>query len=222
MDIVKLLIERLLSWPVVVFLVLLAFRDPLTKLINRMHTFKAGKEGFTIDASIVAANIQGETKVETGLSAGVAEQRLRVVRGFAISPSVTLREQRIRADMQTMNLDVSQQTIDLLIQHLAATQALHAAERVYRTIFGSQIALLKNMNSTPGAIRREVLQAVYDAAKSRFPDLYASYSFQEWLNYLLTNGLVHTEDQLQFSITVDGKEFLKWMTDASVSEDKAF
>ena len=120
-----------------------------------------------------------------------------------------------------MNLDTSrQETVDLLIQHLAVNQAAATAERIYRTIFGSQIAMLKLLNTRGGTAARGGLEAVYDVAKSRSPDQYGTYSFQQWINYSLSQGLLSTNDSEQFSITIDGIEFLKWMTDVAVTEDK--
>lgn len=197
--------------------ILLSFRRPLTSLLNRIQSFTAGKEGVTVDAS-TAVSIQKTTTVKDTEAA----QRLSVVKDVAVSPSVLAREQRIKTDMKGLNLQPNQETVDILVRQLAVTQAIAAAEMIYRTIFGSQIALLRNMNTTPGTVPRQVVEAVYSAAALRFPDLYATYSFQQWLNYLLENGLIETKDQLQFSISVDGKEFLKWLTDRGLRDDKPF
>lgn len=124
--------------------------------------------------------------------------------------------------MQALSLEATADTIDILVRQLAVTQAIAAAETIYRTIFGSQITLLRNMNTTPGTVPRQVVEAFYSAAALRFTDLYATYSFQQWLNYLLENGLIETKDQLQFSICVDGREFLKWLTDRGLRDDKPF
>jgi hypothetical protein len=223
MDIVKLLLERLLSWPVITLSVFLVFRKPLIALLQRVNTLKAGKEGFSLDATVTAVAIQREPKVETGLKSNEAEERLKMVKRAVIPPSVQQREEWIRADLKKMNLDETRcETVDLLIQHLALMQATASAERIYRTIFGSQIALLKVLN-THVVTPRAGAEVVYEVAKSKFPELYNTYSFQQWLNYLISNGLITaTTEPEQFSITVDGREFLKWMTDAAVMEDKPF
>jgi len=213
MDILKLTLERLLSWPVITFFALLIFKKPLIALVNRIHTLKAGREGFTLDATAVS--------IQTELKTSAAEQRLNQVKRVAISPSVQRREQLIQADIRNMNLEVGKETIDLLVQHLAHSQALYAAERTYRTIFGSQIAALKMLN-IGGSKRRAELEPFYEEAKSRFPNLYMEYSFQQWLNYLLSMELIRTPDNVEFSIATDGKELLKWIMAESVSENKAY
>jgi hypothetical protein len=204
------------------------------ELLSRIT--KVGSKVLDIETTFQS---QAEVKVEKNLSvelggtpkaAGVTEVdlRLKQLKGVGINnPSVQLREERIRADLKNVKLLLANdepakvETVDLLIQHLAFAQAVQNAETVYRTIFGSQIALLKRMN-LEGSVGPEILQATYADAASRFPHVYAKYPFQNYLNYLLKNGLIETKDQLQFSITTDGKEFLKWMTEVSVSENKLF
>lgn len=171
---------------------------------------------------MAAAANQTESPIASSLKSSEAEIRLRQVRGAGISPSVQKREERIRVDLEAMKLDANaRETVDLLIHHLAISQTLFAAEWVYRTIFGSQIALLRSLNVS-GTAPRMALEAVYDLAKSKFPELYNTYSFAQWLDYLLSMGLIAKNDNEHYSIAVDGKEFLKWMTDAAVSENKSF
>jgi len=221
MDILKILLERLLSWPVITLGTFLVFRKPLTALLNRVHTLKAGKDGFSLDASIAAVATQSETKIEIGLKPE-AERRLKVVKNIAISPSIQQREEWIRTDLQNMNLTTAgQETVDLLIHHLAVQQAVASAERIYRTIFGSQIAVLRILNSRGTATSGD-LEEIYAAARSRFPTLYARYPFQQWLGYFLSQGLLSATGNEQFTLTIDGKEFLKWMTDVAVTEEKPF
>ena len=176
--------------------------------------------------------MQRETKIETGLalstipslavdssSPNSVDERLKQVRRVAVSPSVTQREKRIQDDLEKMRLSPNQETVDLLVQHLAVQQALNAAEQTYRTIFGSQIALLKFLN-TRGTVLLQELESFYQGAKEKFSEFYTKYSFQQWLHYMTATGLLQSQNSLDFTITFDGKEFLKWMTEASVLEDK--
>jgi hypothetical protein len=110
--------------------------------------------------------------------------------------------------------------MDLLIRLLANAALWWADEQVYRTIFGSQIFALKQMNAT-GPVMREQLEGFYNVAKGNFPDVYATYFFDQWLGYLISMGLIKTPDGGQhFSITDEGRDFLKWMMDARVLETK--
>jgi hypothetical protein len=111
----------------------------------------------------------------------------------------------------------------LLIRHLAVYQLLYAAEQLYRVIFGSQIALLKAMNtSAGGGCPRAVIEVVYNSAKARYPELYPKYSVGRYIDYLVTQNLIATKNGEWFEITEGGRGFLKWMIDQRLREDKPF
>jgi len=101
------------------------------------------------------------------------------------------------------------------------TQLYYRAEFVYRTIFGSQIGLLKFLNIVGVATKAQLL-TIYENAKEQYPEPYANYSFEQYLQYMLTQVLITTQDNEHYFITVAGKEFLKWMADMSLPDQKAF
>ena len=103
----------------------------------------------------------------------------------------------------------------------ATTQLLLRAEMTYRTIFGSQIALLKFLNTTGGHTRADLLR-YYEVIKAQFPELYGTYSFEQYLHYLVSQGLIIAQGPDEYNITIAGQEFLKWMTSASVTENKPY
>jgi hypothetical protein len=123
-------------------------------------------------------------------------------------------------DLKKLNINQEEQ-VNILVRHLAVTQLCHRAEFIYRTIFGSQIILLKFLN-TSGVGTKAHLSQIYEIAKSQSPEVYANYSFEQYLHYLLTWILITTPDNEQYFITIAGQEFLKWMTAARVSENKPF
>ena len=200
---------------------ILAFRKPLTALLGRESvTLGVGKEGVTLAASATAATIQAESKPAVRGLGPETEKRLETVRNIDVVPIVQEQESLIRADLE--NLGVLQpEKVELLVKHLAVTQLLLRAEHTYRIIFGSQIDLLKSLNLS-GTATRVALSQFYDKAKAQFPELYAKYSFDQYLQFLLSQGLVMQTDTEHFDLTIAGKEFLKWMTEAGATENKPF
>ena len=157
----------------------------------------------------------------TGLTESEAEQRFKEVSSIGVPPVIQKQERLILNDLQKMQLS-DEKSVDLLIRHLAATQLLLNAEQTYRMIFGSQIVVLRHLN-TYGPRTRSQIQAIYDQVKMKHPELYSDYPFQQYLAFLTSQRLIATEDQGEtFQITDEGKEFLKWMTAASVLEEKPF
>jgi hypothetical protein len=145
--------------------------------------------------------------------------RLRQARAVAEWPIVHEQETLVRTQLTTLGVS-QQEQVDLLVKHLAVTQLLLRAEVTYRTIFGSQILLLKSLNTTGGATRDQ-LSKFYEDAKAEFPQAFANYSFDQYLQYLLGFGLIR-QDRQHYEITVAGQEFLKWMPTARVPDKKAF
>ena len=96
-----------------------------------------------------------------------------------VSISVTIRkqQQRIRDELIKLALiNDKDEAIDVLVQHLAMSQLYHAAERLYRLIFGSQIAILRHLNLC-GRFGYSRDLRFYDMAKIKYPELYEKYSF---------------------------------------------
>ena len=212
-----LLLEKVLSWPVTAFVTVLLFRKPLISLINRLSTLNIGKDLFSIAAPLPA--LQSEKPVDMGL-----EKRIIPVdqSKYGESPLVSRREGLIRQDLKKLQLDApSPEAIDVLVRHLALTQLFLNAEQIYRTIFGSQIALLKQLNIA-GSMTRDKLQSFYDTAKAQFPLLYDTYSFEQYLHYLQAFNLIYTQDSKQYVITDEGKAFLQWIVTVGAIEIKPF
>jgi hypothetical protein len=215
------------SWPLAMLLLgcfaLLILKKPFNDLIGRVRgKLPVGSGEVTLDPSSAAAS-QAEVKpAETGLVLAELDKRLQAVRSFDVPPIVTEQENLIQADLERLGVSEREQ-IEILVKHLAVTQLLLRAEVTYRTIFGSQIFLLRFLNLAPGTGgTREKLAEFYESARAQSPDLYANYSFEQYLHYLLSQGLIVGQDPERYVITVAGKEFLKWMSDASVTENKPF
>jgi len=212
-----LFLEKVLSWPVAIVVLVLLFRKPLLGLLNRLSTLKVGKELFSIDAPPI---IQSDKPIETSLEnkASLIEKAK-----YGEYPIVQRREELIRQDLQKLQLDSQpQEAVNVLVRHLALSQLLLFAEQIYRNIFGSQIALLKHLNVV-GTLRKDQIENLfYNVAKLNFPSLYDTYSFEQYLHYLKAFNLISTTDNQTFVITDEGKLFLEWMVHVGAIEIKPF
>lgn len=214
---------KIVSWPfvglIVAVIAIVIFRKPITRLLNRLK--RVGVPGVKLELeAAVAGSVQAESEpVKTGLDAET-ENRLRQVRNVDVPSMVQEQQNLIRADLRKLGV-AQQEQVELLVKHLAVTQLLLRAEYTYRLIFGSQIALLKFLNASVNGTRPQ-LSEFYEGAKEQFPQLYETYSFEQYLQFLLAQGLVKTEDHQRYSITVAGQEFLRWMPVARVVENKPF
>jgi len=67
-----------------------------------------------------------------------------------------------------------------------------------------------------------VIQRFYDMARIKCPELYEKYSFDAYLTFLRSSGLIANTDNCSYAITLLGKDFLQWMALEAVSEAKLF
>ncbi len=131
-------------------------------------------------------------------------------------------EADIRAHLARMHFELdTTETTEILIRNLAVAQAIGAAERTYRLIFGSQLSLLRALNVGPPQTDSE-MRSFYERAKRKNPKFYGSYSYEEWRGFLLNQTLIaHVEDRDAYRISGRGRDLLEWITGQGLSEAKA-
>jgi hypothetical protein len=180
------------------------FRSDVRALFPRLK--KAGPTGLEFDPS------------RQVLSAVTRE--LQELPGFpARTPMITKVETELHAELGIID---PEKQIDVLVRHLAVARLGRNFEQIYRVIFGSQIAGLKALASASGgSTSREESASFFDGVKAKFPEFYEKNTFDEWIQYPKTAGVV-TETGDQISITELGREFLLYLSAVQLSENKAF
>ena len=233
LDIWKTIIEHVLSWPVAALFLGLLFRRPLTALIARISSIKAPGFDFSapqppasaqieITASPTPDTLKGEigsttsdvaitpTATPSGVDTVLAEKR-EAVRAFGQGNAivdesvVTIKKQLAALDMPLDSVD----TGEILVRHLAATQLSVRCERTHRLIYGSQVLALHMMN---GASQPETaLNSIFENARAKEPQFYGSYTVEDWIGFLITEGAVIKTDDGQYGITVYGRIYLEYI-----------
>lgn len=213
-----LLIEKLLGWPPIVFTILFIYRKELAAVLSRLTDFLGRAESVDVGRSGLTFRA-GSTVVSAQSEAPPVSERLKELRNIAVSPLIQEQEARIQADLTTAGVAVDER-VGLLAKHLAVAQAGWTFEYTYRTILGSQIALLKFVNTAPGSPKSAILP-FYERAQEASPDAFKDFPFEVYLHYLKTNALL-LEQEGRYTVTVKGREFLKWIQETGVTELKSF
>jgi len=78
------------------------------------------------------------------------------------------------------------------------------------TIFGSQLAVLAELNSR-GLIPVIELKKHYDKAVIDYPKTYVNYSFENWMNYMKSRMLIARYPSEMVELSFNGKDFLKYL-----------
>jgi hypothetical protein len=220
------IVERLLSWPVVIFVLAFIFRKPIANFLETIVIFKfkgGGVEGEVsrrADQQIEAAARTPQDPLATSpigqqlvlpLPEDIVKRRALVTQFGGNEPLILKEIEGLKADLQQLNFPLeSPETAEVLIRHLAVTQLLQRAEILYRLIFGSQMAAMEKMNfygpQEPGQIT-----PFFEKARNRSPRFYADTNFELWIGFLINQRVVVHENG-RYEITIYGHEFLKFVT----------
>ena len=79
-------------------------------------------------------------------------------------------------------------------------------------IFRSQILALTELNARGGILPLAGIKAHFDKAAADNPNTYAQYTFDQWMNFMLSHTLLLQRPGDAIEITLRGRDFLKFMT----------
>jgi hypothetical protein len=203
-----------LAWPIaaVVFgvIFLLLFRAQIAGFLTRVKS--VGRHGVSTLASA------GQRSIEQQADAPTSKEVQDLLQTFD-SPALLQQEQVLVADLQARRLDSTSDTTKVLVRHLAKTRLALACELVYRLIFGSQIALLKSINTMGGSMSEADVHQFYETVVSANPNIFPADRPEPYLNFLVRQGLLFPQDG-HFLITDFGREFLVWLAQTGALENK--
>lgn len=83
-------------------------------------------------------------------------------------------------------------------------------EKVWLTIYGSQLRLLNDLNST-GIKTYDQIRAYYEQVALANPENYKAISFEAWISYLKSWVLIRDMDAHHVEITIRGQDFLRYL-----------
>jgi len=232
-------------WPVVALVlglvILVRFREPISALIQH-GTFKWG------ELSLEPLSRQAESNVpakELGMSlergegvpgAEFREQAPPNPMGEAEALGNALQEEGGvgRAPFQPESLPyyfeqmVRRGTANLspedrekqLVASVAQLSTVFVFELLYQQIYGSQIALLQELNARD--LSRDDARTFYERGVASAPELYKNDTLDRWLTWLRDNGnLIAIDDKTkELSLTIDGRAFLIYIWNRKYSPNK--
>ena len=141
---------------------------------------------------------------------------------LAIGNSIVLRdvECHIRTDLVQRSLPVEGDTVNVLIQYLAAPKILVEFEQIQNFIFGSQIFLLKKLNEVAGQGQpREFIETHFQHVKELFQNELGNWSFDQYLAFLISRALIVVNNNTYHIMNL-GVEYLTWIARNGRSENR--
>lgn len=200
-------ILKIFAWPLCVVVIVMVFLFIIKKEI---------RERISKIKSVSKTTVLMEPTQETSITNYHSNDDL-----LGKNDSITVKEQkeRIKQDLKNRNLDHNPtEANDILIHQLAITQLKLDFERIYNTIFGSQIYLLKKLNENTKS-KKDVHSYISSIINSN--EALHDWSIDEYLNFLLAYSLIIFDSQKElYNITFIGQEFLLWLLQSGKNENK--
>jgi hypothetical protein len=190
------------AWPISAVIIGIVLRSPIEKLLSRLNKAKHKNTelDFNPDVQRVSSNIEGSSSIADA----IPHDPLGLIQEA---------EQRIYSSLENLNIQSDSEKVKVLAKHHANLQIRGAYAEINHLIFGSQLALLQALNVQPQPVEPEFLVSFYESAKQQYPDFYETYSFEGYVNFLKTVGMVNTESGKYF-ITVLGRGFLMYLAES--------
>jgi hypothetical protein len=87
-------------------------------------------------------------------------------------------------------------------------------------IWKSQILMLAELNKQNGTMTLDAAKTFYTGGSTDYPSNYIHYSFDQWLGFMTTQGLIIVHPSKMLEITVRGRDFLSNMAHNSRTADQ--
>ena len=219
--IIELILDFLssLAWPIVAITVLMILKEPLKKLIGNIK--KIGYGGAGIETNY-AKNQENEKTLLERLGDGNDESYLDNALAKFSEYTLNRADEIIEQETQISTVEGLQNQYDRIYKYSKLLVLIKNFEKMYDSMYGSQIRFLQRLNHTTTE-SKEDLKLYYNNAKENYPNIYRDYSYDAYLNFLYANGLIITEEGSEnISISVIGKDYLRYLLEANLSLEKPY
>ncbi len=200
---------RYLAWPIVTLTAVFLLRDKLSGILS--GGIKSAKHGTT------------EVHFFDGPQRSKPEDtKVQDLQHLIPIDPTGLREElveKINGELEQIASEAEK--VDVLVKNLAQQQISNHFEKIYFSIFGSQIKLLEYLAVMDN--RQETaknLSGIFQHAKTNNPGQFGDWQFSDYMNFLLNWNLVEVNDD-SYIITKYGRAFLTYITAAMLNKDKA-
>jgi hypothetical protein len=202
-----------LAWPGMILSCAIYFGREIRSLAPRIS--EVGVSGVKI--APLGPDKAEQQKIEAERAVDAASIQLKDIPGLSRTEAIAELEKRLHALLTAVS---AEERVDRLVRLLAESRLEAEFERIYRVIYGSQIAGLRILNMER-RVSIEDARKRFEPIAAAYPEAYRDYGFDGWLGFLINTGLVERKgDMLELSPL--GRDFLLFLTARGMREDKPF
>jgi hypothetical protein len=208
---------KIIIWPIVAIIIVLILRKTIINLLNRIN--KIGFAGLAAEAVQQKDSIE-RIQPEKGIKNEIKNEVLE--KGLGIFSNHTLERvsNKVQEESKVNTFKSTEDKIDILHKYSQALYLILTFERLYNSIYGSQLDILERTNTNTE--NRETLKRFYDSAVNKYPEFYSNYTYDEYLDFLISQDLIIFNEEGNCSITWLGRDFLKFLIESGKSLNKFY
>ena len=128
-------------------------------------------------------------------------------------------QEMVKKELEQRSLPIDSDTARVLLSYTGALFIALDFERIYSSIWGSQISILNFLNTRISAGRTEI-QLYYEVSETLYPEVFKTYPFEKYIAFLVSQGLVQ-QDADVYTITLKGRTFLLYLVNQGLNQNKA-
>ncbi|MCH8135429.1 MAG: hypothetical protein IIB77_05565 [Proteobacteria bacterium] len=199
---ITLQILGVVKWPVIALIGIWWFKKEFSDLMGRIR--KVNKGGVKFRDKTRQPMIAPDRPTP-------GDEQYEQMMQYGYSNLLPDAERLIDKDFAEREIVRDEQKIDILRRHLAVTQIYLQFQQIHAFIFGSQVALLRDLNSVVLEGRnQEYIDAWANAVIAR--EQLEGWTAQQYMAYLLTSNLVLFDEDAQiWKLSLLGQDYLLWI-----------
>lgn len=208
-----------IAWPIVFIAIVLILKTSIVKAIKAITESLASRR-ITIDKGKLAFEPpeQNLPKDEDIFSIDIADPKLQSFFNDRLD-NARLNAEKAIAELTKEKPSWSRE--DVLLNAFADLDAALILERIYSSMFGSQIDLINSLSKNNNEAKIDVAKSIYDKATTDWPTMYPDYSYEDWLNYLVASGVILINDD-QIKLTNVGTAFKPYFKSRNIIPTRAY
>lgn len=211
---IKTIIVLFTSWPFVVLFVFLALRKHCVAILKKLKDELRIKDNkFSMGGESGQPDIQNSTQdklydIPATTSDKVLKKR-KTEYDLPELPDNGLKKYslEIEADLKRQLSTSPYKKIDIMVRDSASYRIATEFERIYRIIFGSQMRLLRYLNTNGNLTDKDVAR-FFKQEKKKMPD--SDIELGPWTRFIVSQGLMEYKNN-GYKITNKGAAFVAYM-----------
>lgn len=215
-------ILKIIVWPitviVIVLIIIILFKKSLKDILNRITKLKYGE---TVAEVSQSRQETSEKSLLTQNQTDKPNETIEKALGLFSRPTIEKAKSIVETETRISELTDTNSKVETLMKYSEALYLILTFDRLYNHIFGSQLYILNFVNTSSTQTKND-LKIFYDGAKERYPDLFETYSYDEYFDYLLAHELLLINKDNTCAITWLGRDFLKYLIETAKTFNKRY